>query len=100
MTDLIPHDAALSLPPHDSDGEPSGMFDHKIFVKLDALRAIPAIDTAAIREAALREALDAVSLAAWKHCGDDSYSIGLDTGARVQNEADRDAILALIGEKK
>jgi len=57
MTDLIPRDVALSLPPHDSDGEPSGMFDHKIFVKLDALRAIPTTNPAVIREAALREAI-------------------------------------------
>lgn len=81
MTDLIPRDAALSLPPHDSDGEPSGMFDHKIFVKLDALRAIPAIDPAAIREAAMREA----AVAAYQFEGNDKLRLH---------------ILALIGEKK
>ena len=81
MTDLIPLDAALSLPPYDSDGEPSGMFDHKIFVKLDALRAIPAIDPAAIREAALREAAEL--------CDRYPYVEGVKT-----------AILAMIGEKK
>lgn len=67
---------------------------------LAAIRAIPTIDPAAIREAALKEALDAVSRAAWKHNGDDSYSAGLEDGARKQNEDDYEAILALIGEKK
>lgn len=60
MTDLISRDDAMTLPPYDSDGEPSGMFDHKIFVELDALRALPATDPAAIREAALREAISVV----------------------------------------
>lgn len=96
MTDLIPRDAAI-----DRLTELSCDDNAHWGAIIDSLRAIPAVDPAAIREAALREALDAVSLAPWKHCGDDSYSIGLDTaGARVQNEADRYAILALIGEKK
>jgi len=97
MTDLTPLDAALTFVNSKVTNSGYSILGRRIE---QGIAAIPAIDPAAIREAALREALDAVSLAAWKHCGDDSYSIGLDTGARVQNEADRDAILALIGEKK
>lgn len=92
MTDLIPRDAALSLPPYDSDGEPSGMFDHKIFVKLDALRAIPAVDPAAIREAALREAVK--SLRDWQtHLNRHSYK---ETAITIGMSAD--VVEALIGE--
>lgn len=63
------------------------------------LSARPVADVQAeAAEKALREAAEAVSRAAWKHNGDDSYSAGLEDGARKQNEADRDAILALIKE--
>lgn len=36
-----------------------------------------------------------VSLSAWKHGGDDAYSVGMDVGARQQNEQDLAAIRAL-----
>ena len=36
-----------------------------------------------------------VSLSAWKHGGDDAYSVGMDVGARHQNEQDLAAIRAL-----
>jgi hypothetical protein len=33
---------AMALPAYDSDGDPSGPFDHKVFVKIDAIRAAAA----------------------------------------------------------
>ena len=44
MSDLIDRDAAIALPPYDGDGDPAGQFDHHIFVKLSALRALPAVE--------------------------------------------------------
>jgi hypothetical protein len=65
--DLIRRGDVMALPPYDSDGDPSGIFDHKVFVKLDAIAALPAVaasqtvleraSTAQI--AALVDALDA-----------------------------------------
>lgn len=40
--DLIRRGDVLNLLPYDGDGDPSGTFDHKIFVKLEAIAAIPA----------------------------------------------------------
>lgn len=34
---------AAELPAYDSDGDPSGTFDHKVFVKIDAIRAEAAL---------------------------------------------------------
>lgn len=41
--DLISRHAALALPVYDGDGDPSGQFDHQIFVKLADLRALPSV---------------------------------------------------------
>lgn len=100
MTKLIPLDAVLLLPQYDSDGEPSGMFDHKIFVKLDAIRATPAIDPAAIREAALREAAGLIADMSRiiTHTDED---LGTLTGRNlIDPRKAASAIIALIGEKK
>lgn len=35
---------ALCLPPFDGDGDPAGQFDHHIFVKLDAIRALATVE--------------------------------------------------------
>lgn len=51
---------------------------------------------ATARADALREAARAVSLNAWRHGGKDSYSAGMDAGARHQNAQDHAAILALL----
>lgn len=48
-----------------------------------------------VRERTIAECLEALSLAAWRHEGDDSYSKTLDKGARDQSRADYDAISAL-----
>ena len=45
--------------------------------------------------AGVEAAKTAVSLNAWKHGGDDAYSVGMDVGARQQNEQDLAAIRAL-----
>ena len=116
MTKLIPLDAAIACLTETFKGigereidtldgwwETSSECDFgadRLNTAIVELHTLPAIDPAAIREAALKEALDAVSRAAWKHNGDDSYSAGLEDGARKQNEDDYEAILALIGEKK
>jgi len=50
------------------------------------------------RIAGLREAAEIVSRSAWRHEGDDAHSKGMDRGAREQNKADYDAILARIAE--
>ena len=34
---------AAELPAYDGDGDPSGTFDHKVFVKIDAIRAEAAL---------------------------------------------------------
>lgn len=78
MTDLTPRDVALSLSHRLS---PSLDAADGYYVSVDALRAIPAIDPAATREAALREAAEL--------CDRYPYVEGVKT-----------AILALIGEKK
>jgi hypothetical protein len=50
-----------------------------------------------VRAKTIDECLNALSLAAWKNEGDDSYSQALDKGARDQSKADYDAIRALKG---
>ena len=74
MTKLIPRDAAIAA--MNQYWFHAQLYHH---IAIDALNAIPVIDPAAIREAALREAL-ALSL-----------EVGL---------LDETAILTLIGEKK
>ncbi len=41
------------------------------------------------------DAIDAISMAAWRHEGADAYSAGMDAGARHQSNADYAAIAAL-----
>ena len=52
---------------------------------------------AAVRAGMIAAAND-VSSNAWKHEGDDSYSQGMDYGARNQNEIDHASILALAAD--
>lgn len=59
--------------------------------RADLVPAMLAAERAAVIEAALQE----LGYAAWRHEGDDSYSIGLEAGARRQSQADFDAIRAL-----
>jgi len=69
-----------------------------------AIRALTPSDATAALEAikrgernkARRECAGLVALNAWKHGGDDTYSQGMDAGARHQNAADQAAILATI----
>lgn len=95
MSDLIKRDDALA----------TLMLGDTMTVLQNRISAIPAVDTAAIREAALREAAAvAVALAVkwWKeykdrlspHCADPQYQ-GMSDGA----DDVADAILALIGGK-
>ena len=64
-------------------------------VEITRLRAALA-DSQAVGFAAGAEAAKTiVSLSAWKHGGDDAYSVGMDVGARHQNEQDLAAIRAL-----
>ena len=89
MTDLIPRDAAI-----DRLTELSCDDNAHWGAIIDALRAIPAIDPAAIREAALREAVK--SLRDWQtHLNRHSYK---ETAITVGMSAD--VVEALIGEKK
>lgn len=87
MIDLIPRDVAI-----DSLTELSCDDNAHWGAIIDTIRAIPAIDPAAIREAALREAADIAS-------GHD-YSLQSSTAADVRAQNISSAILALIGEKK
>lgn len=48
-----------------------------------------------IWNAAIKAAANAVAQSAWKHCGSDNYSRGMDHGAMHQNKTDYEAILAL-----
>jgi len=61
----------------------------------DATAALEAIKRGE-RNKARRECAGLVALNAWKHGGDDTYSQGMDAGARHQNAADQAAILAAI----
>lgn len=79
MTDLIPRDAAI-----DRLTELSCDDNAHWGAIIDALRAIPTVDPAAIREAALREAAH--------------VALHMNNGETAK--AIHRAILALIGEKK
>ena len=80
MTNLIPLDAAAAA--CDKHSYSNNLYVSKRMAEAAAeIRAIPAIDPAAIREAALKEAAEL--------CGHYPYVEGVKT-----------AILALIGEKK
>ena len=46
--------------------------------------------------AGLEAALSAVSVNAWKHEGDDTFSRGMDLGAREQNDVDCEVIRRLL----
>lgn len=48
-----------------------------------------------IWNAAIKAAANAVAQSAWKHCGSDNYSRGMDYGAIHQNKTDYESILAL-----
>jgi hypothetical protein len=54
--DLIRRGDVLALPPYDGDGDIAGQWDHHIFVRLDAIAALPAVQPAP-EVAALVEAL-------------------------------------------
>ena len=41
--DLIRRGDALALPPYDGDGDPAGQWDHHVFVRCDAIAALPAV---------------------------------------------------------
>lgn len=91
MTDLIPRDAALSFV--NSKVTNSGYSILGIRIE-QGINAIPAIDPAAIREAALREALK--SLRDWQaHLNRHSSK---ETAITVGMAAD--VVEAMIGEKK
>ena len=82
MTDLIPRDAALAVLAHDRIRMNVSGTEFRVISTqdhIDAIRAIPTIDPAAIREAALYELAEI---------------------ARGDGPLDEEAILALIGEKK
>lgn len=63
--------------------------------EITRLRAALADAQAVGFAAGVEAAKTAVSLNAWKHGGDDAYSVGMDVGARQQNEQDLAAIRAL-----
>lgn len=46
--DLIRRGDALALPPHDIDGDPAGKWDHHVFVRRDAIAALPAVTVDAL----------------------------------------------------
>ena len=83
MTDLIPRDAAIAVLAHDRIRMNVSGTEFRVISTqdhIDAIRAIPTIDPAAIRDAALKEAIAYLS---------------------DRNHLDAIcAILALIGEKK
>lgn len=98
MTDLIPLDAAIAALDSHAHGKTTlgGQTYRSITlgVAVEALQAIPAIDPAAIREAALKEAVK--SLRDWQHnliqrlYPDSAITVGMAA----------DVVEALIGEKK
>lgn len=91
MTDLIPRDAALNAAWEADSLELSTYGAGEIEARIEA---IPAIDPAAIREAALKEAVK--SLRDWQtHLNRHSYK---ETAITVGMSAD--VVEALIGEKK
>lgn len=95
MTDLIPRDAAIAVLAHDRIRMNVSGTEFRVISTqdhIDAIRAIPAIDPAAIRDAALKEAADIAS-------GHD-YSLQSSTAADVRAQNISAAILAMIGEKK
>ena len=84
MTNLIPRDAAIAVLAHDRIRMNVSGTEFRVISTqdhIDAIRAIPTIDPAAIREAAIREALEILWEEGWLGS---SYT----------------RILALIGEKK
>ena len=84
MTKLIPRDAAIAVLAHDRIRMNVSGTEFRVISTqdhIDAIRAIPTIDPAAIRDAALKEAAEL--------CDRYPYVEGVKT-----------AILALIGEKK
>ena len=84
MTKLIPLDAAIAVLAHDRIRMNVSGTEFRVISTqdhIDAIRAIPTIDPAAIRDAALKEAAEL--------CDRYPYVEGVKT-----------AILALIGEKK
>ena len=98
MTKLIPLDAAIAALDSHAHGKTTlgGQTYRSITlgVAVEALQAIPAIDPAAIREAALKEAVK--SLRDWQHnliqrlYPDSAITVGMAA----------DVVEALIGEKK
>ena len=93
MGDLIKRDDALAL---------CDRYPYVEGVK-SALEDLPAIDPAAIREAALREAAELVRSTSYTSSGDkrslEPVSAGL-KGMDMHHATISDAILALIGETK
>ena len=97
MTDLIPRDAAIAVLAHDRIRMNVSGTEFRVISTqdhIDAIRAIPTIDPAAIREAALREAVK--SLRDWQ--SDLNRHLLMDTAVIVGIAAD--VVEALIGEKK
>jgi len=93
MTDLIPRDAAIAVLAHDRIRMNVSGTEFRVISTqdhIDAIRAIPTIDPAAIREAALREALQRISN--WPTPTSEERMNGHEDAYR--------AIEALIGEKK
>ena len=91
MTDLIPRDAALAVLAHDRIRMNVSGTEFRVISTqdhIDAIRAIPTIDPAAIREAALREALKALDNL--PEYGSPDVNIGVSNAYS--------AILALIGK--
>ena len=88
MTDLIKRDDAL-----DAVDTFKRDFEQSWKVQFSAdIKALPAIDPAVIREAALREAADVAVI--------HYYAAGAAMRPEFMPTRFRDAILALIGEKK
>lgn len=92
MTDLILRDAAI-----DALTELSCDDNAHWGAIIDAIRTIPTIDPAAIREAALREAVDAITAA---KVFSENDSDGESAAKVIALGRAHKAILALIGEKK
>jgi len=91
MTDLIPRDAAImAIIKQIGEGTEQWVQGNNsaVYACRASLRAIPTIDPAAIREAALRDAIEKIA----KHKADEYSNYGL----KVANHI----ILAMIGEKK
>lgn len=100
MTKLIPIDASIAAVREYIDDTGSELEKWDID---QILHAIPAIDPAAIREAALREAAELVRSTAYTSNGDnrslEPVATGL-AGMDMHHATIAAAILALIGEKK